>query len=184
MTPFEYVSVLLSIVISLALTHLMIGITRIIKAGVSRWSIPLVGWIGFMAFMCVDYWFSVWHARNDPVWSLGFICFLLLLGAVLFVNCWMIVPEVEVNEPVDLAAHHAAIRRKFLTGLFFYLILGHLANLMLAGFQSSTVKLLGIAQIGLIVTAWMFESARIQLGVIAAMYLLTAWYALNFIPAL
>jgi hypothetical protein len=64
------------------------------------------------------------------------------------------------------------------------LILGHLANLMLAGFQSSTVKLLGIAQISLIVTAWMFESPRIQLGVIAAMYLLTAWYALNFIPAL
>ncbi|MGB7738690.1 MAG: hypothetical protein WBM03_06210 [Steroidobacteraceae bacterium] len=55
---------------------------------------------------------------------------------------------------------------------------------MLAGFQSSTVKLLGIAQISLIVTAWMFESPRIQLGVIAAMYLLTAWYALNFIPAL
>jgi hypothetical protein len=166
MTPFEYVSVLLSIVISLALTHLLIGITKIIKAGVSRWSIPLVGWIGFMAFMCVDYWFSVWHARNDPVWSLGFVCFLLLLGAILFVNCWLIVPEVEIKEPVDLAAHHAAVRRKFLTGLFFYLILGH------------------IAQISLIVTAWIFESPRIQLGVIAAMYLLTAWYALNFIPAL
>ena len=64
------------------------------------------------------------------------------------------------------------------------MILGHLANLMLAGFQSSAVKLLGIAQISLIVTAWIFESPRIQLGVIAAMYLLTAWYALNFIPAL
>jgi hypothetical protein len=184
MTPFEYVSVLLSIVISLALTHLLIGITKIIKAGVSRWSIPLVGWIGFMAFMCVDYWFSVWHARNDPVWSLGFVCFLLLLGAILFVNCWLIVPEVEIKEPVDLAAHHAAVRRKFLTGLLIYLVLGHLANLMLAGFQSSAVKLLGIAQISLIVTAWIFESPRIQLGVIAAMYLLTAWYALNFIPAL
>ena len=42
MTPFEYVSVLLSIVVSLALTHLLIGITRIIKVGVSRWSVPLV----------------------------------------------------------------------------------------------------------------------------------------------
>ena len=184
MTPFEYVSVLLSIVISLALTHLLIGITRIIKSGVRRWSIPLVGWIGFMAFMCVDYWFSVWHARNDPVWTLGFVCFLLLLGAILFVNCWMIMPEVEAAEPVDLAAHHAAIRRKFLAGLLLYMTLGHLANLMLAGFQSTNVKLLGLTQIGLIVTAWIFESQRVQLFVIATMYLLTAWYALNFIPAL
>ena len=184
MTPFEYVSVLLSIVISLALTHLLIGITKIIKAGVSRWSIPLVGWIGFVAFMCVDYWFSVWHARNDPVWSLGFVCFLLLLGAILFVNCWLIMPEVEATEPVDLAAHHAAIRRKFMAGLVLYMTLGHVANLMLAGFQSTTVKLLGLAQISLIVMAWIFESPRVQLGVIAAMYPLIIWYALNFIPAL
>jgi hypothetical protein len=90
MTPFEYVSVLLSMVVSLALAHLLIGITRIIKAGVSRWSIPMLGWIGFMIFLCIDYWFSVWAARNDPVWSLGFVCFLLVLGAVLFVGCWMI----------------------------------------------------------------------------------------------
>src|SRR5512137_904719 len=107
MTPFEYVSVLLSVVVSLALAHLLIGITKIIKAGVSRWSIPLIGWIGVMIFLCIDYWFSIWAARNDPVWSLGFVCFLLVLGAVLFVGCWMIVPEFDGKEPVDLATHYA-----------------------------------------------------------------------------
>jgi hypothetical protein len=51
MTAFEYVSVLLSIVISLALAHLLVGVTKIIRAGVRRWSVPLVGWIGLPAFM-------------------------------------------------------------------------------------------------------------------------------------
>ena len=184
MTPFEYVSVLLSVVVSLALAHLLIGITRIIKAGVSRWSTPMVGWIGFMIFLCIDYWFSVWAARNDPVWSLGFVCFLLMVSAVLFVSCWLIVPEIEVKEPADLATHYAAIRRKFLIGLLAYVVLGQLANLGLAGFQSMTIKMLGLTQLGLIGTAWVFESPRVQLFVVAAMYVLMAWYALNFIPAL
>jgi len=184
MTPFEYVSVLLSIVISLALTHLLIGITKIIKAGVSRWSIPLIGWIGFLSFLCVDYWFSTWHARAVPVWSLGFVSFLLVLGAALFITCWILVPEVDVTEPVDLAAHYTFIRRKFLGGLVIYLALGHMANLVLTGFQAWAVKLLGLAQVSLVVIAWAWESPRIQIAVLAAMYLLGVWYALNFIPAL
>jgi hypothetical protein len=96
----------------------------------------------------------------------------------------MIVPEFDGKEPVDLATHYAAIRRKFLIGLFAFVVLGQLANLVLAGFQSTTIKLLGLAQIGLIVMAWIFESPRVQLGVVAAMYVLITWYAVNFIPAL
>ena len=184
MTPFEYVSVLLSIVMSLALTHLLIGITKIIRAGVRRWSVPMLGWIGFVAFLCIDYWFSVWHARNDPVWALGFVCFLLLLGALLFINCWLIMPEVEPDEPIDLAAHMSVVRRKFLVGLLLYMACGQVANLMLSGFQSPAVKLLGVAQISLLVTAIRFDSPRVQLGVIAVLYVLTGWYALNFIPEL
>jgi hypothetical protein len=184
MTAFEYVSVLLSIVVSLALAHLLIGITSIIKAGVSRWSIPLIGWIGLMAFQCVDYWFSLWHARNEPVWSLGFVCYLLLLGSILFITCWTIVPDVEADIPVDLAVQYAASRRKFLPVLLLYYALGQGANLMLSGFQSTAVKLLGLAEFGLVIAAWIYESPRVQLVVIAAMYVLSAWYALNFIPAL
>jgi hypothetical protein len=184
MTPFEYVSVLLSIVISLALAHLLVGVAKIIKVGVSRWSIPLIGWIGLMAFMCVDSWFSTWHARADPVWSLGFVCFLLLMGAILFIDCWLVVPDIEGTEPVDLEAYHAVIRRKFLPGLLAYLCLGIVANLMLEDFQSPTLMLLVGTEAALVVTAWIWESPRVQVGVIAAIYVLSAWYSVNFIPAL
>lgn len=82
------------------------------------------------------------------------------------------------------STHHAAIRRNFLIGLFAYVVLGLLANLGLAGLQSTTLELLGLTQIGLIGTAWVFKSPRVQLFVVAAMYVLVAWYALNCIPAL
>lgn len=41
MGPFEYIAVLLSIVISLALAHLLAGIAHMIDKGVRRFSIPL-----------------------------------------------------------------------------------------------------------------------------------------------
>jgi hypothetical protein len=95
-------------------------------------------------------------------------------------------PEVDVEESVDLAAHHAALRRKFLAGLLLYTIIGQLANVMLAGFQSPTLQLLGVMQLALISAAWIWELPRIQLGVIAALalYAVAGCYAWNFIPAL
>jgi hypothetical protein len=47
MQPFDYVAVLLSIVISFALAHLLTGVARMIQNGVRRFSIPLAQWILF-----------------------------------------------------------------------------------------------------------------------------------------
>lgn len=184
MTPFEYVSVLLSIVISLALAHLLIGIAKIIKAGVSRWSVPLLGWIGYTAFLCLDYWFSTWHAHAEPVWSLEFVSFLLLLGANIFVTCWLVIPDIDGTQPVDLAAFNTANRRKYLSGLFVYACLSVVVNQLIPGFQSPIMLLISGGQIGLLLIAWIWESQRVQVGAVVAMYLITTWYALRFIPAL
>ncbi len=72
MGPFEYISVLLSIVISLALAHLLSGIARMIENGVRRFSIPLAQWILFCLFLCVDYWFTIWRVHDVTVWTLGY----------------------------------------------------------------------------------------------------------------
>jgi len=53
MSAFGYISVLLSIVISLALAHLLTGIAHMIDKGVRRFSIPLAQWIGFCLFLCL-----------------------------------------------------------------------------------------------------------------------------------
>ena len=184
MTPFEYVSVLLSIVVSLALAHLLIGIAKIIKVGVSRWSIPLLGWIGCMAFLCVDYWISNWHAHAEPLWSLGFVCFLLFSGAVLFVTCWLVMPDIEGTEAIDLAAYHAANRRKYLSTLLIYFCLSVIVNQLLPGFQSPTMLLISGASIALLVSAWIWKSHAVQVGAVVGIYLLMGWYAVMFIPAL
>ena len=99
----------------------------------------------------------------------------------------------EDEEAAAISAAHAGVmplpddiftRGKCGLKALLYMACGQVANLMLSGFQSPAVKLLGVAQISLIVTAIRFDSPRVQLGVIAVLYVLTGWYALNFIPEL
>ena len=184
MTAFEYVSILLSIVVSLALAHLLHGFAQIIKAGVSRGSAIVVGWNVYAAMMCVDYWFSVWSVRNEPVWTLGFVAFLLLLGSMLYLACHLVMPDVDHGRPVDLVEFRDARPRRYLSAFFAYQAAGALSNVALPGFQSTTMYLLSAAQLSLVAVAWARPTARVQGLVLVALYVLFGYYAVRFIPAL
>ena len=125
-----------------------------------------------MAFLCVDYWISNWHAHAEPLWSLGFVCFLLFSGAVLFVTCWLVMPDIEGTEAIDLAAYHAANRRKYLSTLLIYFCLSVSVNQLLPGFQSPTMLLISGASIALLVSAWIWKSHAVQVGAVVGIYLL------------
>lgn len=184
MTAFEYVSILLSIVVSLALAHLLHGVATVIKAGVSRWSAVVVAWNAYAAILCIDYWFSVWSVRNEPVWTLGFVTFLLALGGLLYLCCHLVMPDVEHGRRVDLAGFRDARPRRYLAVLFAYQACGAVANLSLPGFQSTTMILLSGLQLSLLAVAWARPSPRVQGTVLVALYLLFGYYAVAFIPAL
>jgi hypothetical protein len=184
MTAFEYVSILLSIVVSLALAHLLHGVALIIKAGVSRGSAIVVGWNAYAAVLCVDYWFSAWSVRNEPVWTLGFVAFLLLLGSMLYLTCHVVMPDVEPGRPVDMVEFRDSRPRRYLSAFFAYQAAGALANLALPGFQSTTMYLLSGAQLSLLALAWARPNARVQGAALVALYVLFGYYAATFIPAL
>lgn len=182
-TTFEYVSVLLSIVVSLAFTHLIAGAIRLFQARGTTFSFVYAGWFVLLLFWCVDYWFSLWQARNLDVWTLGFVSFLLLMATVLYAACGLAVPtEAEAAEGVDLAAFHATCRRRYLGVLFLYQLLSIAGNLAIAPLQAAAV--VNVGQIALIAAAWFWGGRRVQVAAVVLTCLLTGWYAFRFIPAL
>lgn len=183
MTTFEYVSVLLSIVVSLAFTHVLAGVVRLIHARGVKFSLLYAGWISLLLFWCVDYWFSVWQLRHANVWTLGFVAFLLLMATVLYVACGLAVPaEAELEHGAHLEAFHNANRRRYLGALFAYQVLSIFGNLSIAPLQSAA--LVNVGQIILVGLAWTWGDRRVQVVALTMMYLLTAWYAFKYIPAL
>lgn len=183
MTTFEYVSVLLSIVVSLAFAHMLAGLARIIQAKLAKLSWVYVGWMGLLAFACVDYWFSLWQARTVDNWSLGYVSFWLLLATVLYLTTWLAVPpENATLEPVDLEAFYVANRRNFLAAFGAYQLIGLFGNLTVATLQSAA--LVSITFTGLIGAAWLWRDARVQIAALCASYVLVGWYALTYVAQL
>lgn len=183
MNTFEYVSVIFSVVVSLAFTHLLAGIVRLIQARGVRFSLAYAGWVLLLVFWCIDYWFSVWHARGIEIWTLPFVAFLLLMATVLYIACGLAVPnENDTKDGLDLAAFHETNRRRFLSAVIVYELLMIFGNLAIASLESAA--LINVGQLALTGAAWLWADRRVQVGAVSLMLLLTGWYAYTFIPTL
>lgn len=183
MTPFDYVSVILSVVVSLAFTHLLTGVVRLIQVRHVRFSFVYAGWIGLLLFWCVDYWFSVWQLHKADVWTLGFVVFLLLLATTLYVACGLAIPHATgSSDSVDLEAFHDTNRQRYLGALFAYHGLSIFGNLAIAPLESAAF--VSVAELAIIAVAWTWADRRIQMVAMIAMWLLNIWYAYKFIPEL
>ena len=179
---FAYVSAFLSIVVALALTHLLGGIAALLRARIERFSWVYAGWVGIALFGCVDYWFSMWGLRGEDAWSLGYVIFLLVLATVLYLTCQLIVPELRDGEAIDLVEFTRSNGRRFLGALGVYMALGLAANLTISGFAGAVW--VNAASVVLISVAWAFRQPRVQGAVTLALIVLFAYYAVTFIPAL
>jgi TrmH family RNA methyltransferase len=111
--PFDYISVLLSIVLSLALAHVLASTAHVIQHGIKRWSGLLAFWTGIVVFMMVDFWLSVWQLHEQAAWSLPFILFLLFQASLIYVTARLATPDGAAGQPIDMVAHFEATRRRF-----------------------------------------------------------------------
>ena len=177
-----YVSAFLSIVVALALTHLLGGVAAILRDGVSRHSPVYYTWIGILLFSCVDFWFSLWGLRTTATWPLPFVLFLLVSSTLLYLSCHLVVPGESHPAPFDGVAFHDRNRRRYIGAFFLYMLSGTVANLMIAGFAGA-VAMNGLVLV-LLALAWWRREGQVQAGVVLCLLALLGYYAMNFIPAL
>jgi hypothetical protein len=182
MSTFEFVSVLLSIVISLAIAHLLTGVAQAIKAKKVRFQWVLAGWWLFVFMLCVDYWFSVWRLREASVWTLGFVLTWLVLAAITYIAAWLVVPDADADGTMDFVAHSEANRRKYLAGLLAWVLAGAVVNGYTPTMEVANLLVPLFASFFIVGLIW--KHAYVQIGVLAAAYAGFIYYALNFIPEL
>lgn len=103
MDAFGYVSVILSVVIGLGLSHLLTGIVDLAKARtrVRFYWVHLV-WVALTFVGHVFLWWTMWNLRLVKAWDF-FSFLLLLLGPVLlFASAGFLVPKLEPDKSIDL----------------------------------------------------------------------------------
>ena len=104
MDAFGYVSVILSVVIGLGLSHLLSGAVELFKArrNVRFYWVHLL-WVVLIFVGHIFLWWTMWNLRLIRSWN--FFSFLLvLLGPVLlYVAAAFLIPKVNAGEPIDLS---------------------------------------------------------------------------------
>ncbi len=96
MSAFEYVSVILAIVIALGIARLLGGIADVIRLRRQLTSKALyLWWCGFLLAVHIGWWFGVWHVlRWAPEFSLLAVFGTFFVPASLYIASRLLVPDV------------------------------------------------------------------------------------------
>ncbi len=118
MSKFEYLSVLVSIVIGLGISSLLSGAARLIQLRRrARMYLPTLVWMGVLFLANVQIWWVAFDRREVEEWNFFmFLLYLLIpMGAV--VLSYLVLPDLGDEDEVDLKASYFENRGWFF-GIF------------------------------------------------------------------
>lgn len=114
MSQFEYLSVLTSIIIGLAMTNLLSGAARLIQRRHRiRPHFTTLCWMAILFLINIQVWWVAFERRNGSEW--GFFSFLLylLIPIIVFLLSYLVLPDLGDEDAVDLQANFNSNRGWF-----------------------------------------------------------------------
>ena len=119
MTPFDYLTVLVSIVIGFAMANVLTRLSVVITARERvdfYW--PPVAWAIWLFFIAVQHWWAQWGIRHTREWTFPTFCLEISVPVLLYLCSTLILPEREENGKVDLGEWYFHNRAWFFALLF------------------------------------------------------------------
>jgi hypothetical protein len=107
-TLFEYLSVAISIVLSLSAAQLLGNLREVLDPARRYWVHAL--WVVQTLWLHVLYWWSMWAYRDVESWNLLSFAFVLLVPALLFMSSSALVPS-YARSVSSWDEHFFAVRR-------------------------------------------------------------------------
>jgi hypothetical protein len=135
MSPFEYVSVLVSIIYGLGITLILTGVAELIRRSrtiVPFW--PYYIWIVVVFVLHIYEWWEHYTFRSFSSWSLPMFLFVILYPILLFILANLLFPPKWSKKGIDLKAFYFATYGKFFLGTIFLALLAILQNIFLEGY--------------------------------------------------
>jgi len=106
MTPFEYLSVLVSIIVGLALTQLLSGAARLIQL---RRRVPMhattLMWMAMLLLIDIQVWWVAFERRSAQQWTFFNFLLYLLIPIGVFLLSYLVLPDLGDEDAPDLRAN-------------------------------------------------------------------------------
>jgi hypothetical protein len=116
MSAFEFISVLLSIVIGLALARILTRVGRVleIRKKINFYWVQGV-WVVNVALLLVTFWWATLFSHSEQeIWRFPNFALLLLYSVLLYLLAVLILPT-DLEEGTDLKVHFFEVRQWFFT---------------------------------------------------------------------
>lgn len=174
MSIFEFIMVMVSVILALALAQLLRALTEIPDRDKSCWIHS--AWTAVIAFLVIQTWWAYWDLTKVEAWT--FVGYLTVLSVPIawFVLAHILVPAARGKE-TDWQAHFAKIARSFYLILVLAMTFGTLSTWALIGapllhpYRAFQVALIGLLSIGLFVST---RKAHARILIIYVSLLLTS----------
>jgi hypothetical protein len=178
MSAFDYLTVLISIVLGLAIANVLTRVAGVITARQRvdfYW--PPVAWAIWLFFISAQHWWAEWGLRHTQQWSFGIFWLQLLTPVDLFLLSALVLPERDPDGRLDLGEWYFQNRRWFFAVMFFLPALSIAEEVARTGRMSSWLNLAFLLLFDVvIVIAYFLRSRRAQEWITAQAMVLTIVY--------
>jgi hypothetical protein len=166
MSLFEYVTVMISMILALSFGHLLTTISFLFRTGRPvKWHGPYSLWLACILLTLINHWWALWDF-NAIEWDYAAFLYILIAPTLIAFAVGLLTLDRAGGDEVDLARHYARIRPLFLAVFFVYVLAMWFDGALLAG-QNPTgpVGLLHVPMLAVITGA--FASKRVWANVLA-----------------
>jgi hypothetical protein len=131
---FNYLSVLLSIVLGLAIAQVLQGLRGLILARVKvKLYLPTMIWVGIALLIAVQAWWASFGLHLRANWTFLTFIVIVLQAISIYMVAALVLPDVTGEEIVDLRDHYFAHRSWFFSALFASILFSAVKELALRG---------------------------------------------------
>lgn len=134
MSPFEYVSVLISIILGLGITLVLTGLAEMIK----RWKTithfwPYLIWIVLVFVLHLQEWWICYDLKSVPSWSLPAFLFVISYPILLFIMANLLFPT-NWSGNLNLKEFYFNSNTKFFVCAILLIVISIIQNVVLLDF--------------------------------------------------
>lgn len=180
MTLFEYLFVLVSIVLSFGIVRLLDGFPFALKPG-RRYGIH-AAWVGFALWLHMHVWWVLWSYSGDVGWNYPRFLVVLADPLLLYSVAITLVPRDPTSVP-SWREHFYGVRARFFALLACWMIVVSLANWLVLGHPFlSGVRLAHLAFVAICCLGMLSARPRVQGAVVVlSAALLASSVAISFL---
>jgi hypothetical protein len=113
MSLFEFVTVMISMILALTLGQLLSGASFLLRSSREvRWHAPHTLWLAALGLSLVNHWWALWDFRNVD-WNYASFLYILVAPLLIFLAVGLLTPERTDPDSADMQRQFARVRRPF-----------------------------------------------------------------------